>query len=195
VEELADAGAPVKVAFERGLHEQRPASSDTVMQQALGRPERIWRRPDGKPVIQGEEGVSAAHANDFTLAVAGAGGAACDLEEVTARAATVWRDLLGEEKFKLAERIALERVESVDAAGTRLWTALECLKKIGQPVQSPLVLESSTDDGWTRLRSGRVTIMTCVTAVRGMKSPLGLAVAFEPVAPSRPSSAVAKMVA
>jgi hypothetical protein len=44
-------------------------------------------------------------------------------------------------------------------------------------VKSPFVLEENTADGWIVLRSGRVTIMTCVTAVRGMKSPLGMAVA------------------
>jgi enediyne polyketide synthase len=192
LEELADAGTPVKVALERGLREKRPARSDAVIQQALGRPARIWRRPDGKPVFDGEEGISAAHALDFTFAVASAGGTACDLEEVAARTDAVWCDLLGKEKFKLAERIALERAESVDAAATRLWTALECLKKIGQPAMSPLVLESSTDDGWARLRSGLVTIMTCVTAVRGMKSPLGMAVAFEPVAENQPPSISAK---
>jgi len=194
LEELADAGAPVKVALECGLREERPASSDRVMQQALGRAARIWRRPDGKPVFNGAEGISAAHALDFTFAVASAGGTACDLEEVAARTGAVWCDLLGAEKFKLAERMALERVESVDAASTRLWTAMECLKKIGQPALSPLVLEASTDDGWTRLRSGLVTIMTCVTAVRGMKSPLGMAVAFDSVAESQPASAVAKTV-
>ena len=80
LEELADTGAPVRVALERGLCEERPASSDTVIQQALGKAARIWRRPDGKPVFLGEEDISVAHASDFTLAVACADGAACDLE-------------------------------------------------------------------------------------------------------------------
>ena len=182
LEQLAGAGAPVKVALERGLREERPARTDAVIQHALGKAARVWRRPDGKPVCSGEETISAAHALDFTFAVARAGGAACDLEEVVARTDAVWRDLLGEEKFRLAGRMARERAESVDVASTRLWTAMECLKKIGQPVSSPLVLDTSTDDGWTQLRVGAVTILTCVTTVRGMKSPLGMAVAFEPAA-------------
>ncbi len=173
---------PVKIAIERGLGEERPARTDTVIQHALGEAARIWRRPDGKPVVSWEEAVSAAHMQDFTFAAAGAGGTACDLETVTTRTDAVWRDLLGEEKFKLAERIARERIESLDAASTRVWTAAECLKKIGQPVNSTLVLESSTDDGWARLRAGAVTILTCVADVRGADSPLGLAVAFEPAA-------------
>ena len=149
-----------------------------------GKAARVWRRPDGKPVCEGEESISAAHTLDITFAVARAAGTACDLEAVTARTAAVWRDLLGGEKFKLAERMARERGEGVDAAATRLWTAWECLKKIGQSAESPLMLEASTDDGWMELRSGRIKIMTCVTQMRGMELPLGVAVAFEAPAPA-----------
>ncbi len=195
LEELADMGAPVKVALGRSLREERPAGSDRMMQQALGKTARLRRRPDGKPVLPGGEGISAAHTLDFTLAVASIGGAACDLEEVAQRTDAVWCDLLGEEKFKLAERIAHERVESVDTAATRLWMALECMKKIGQPANSPLVLESNTADGWTLLRSGAIVISTCVAAVRGMASPLGLAVALQSRLENQPARAAAKNVA
>jgi len=195
LEELADAGAPVRIALERGLHEERPVRSDAVIQQALGKTARIWRRPDGKPVFLGEEDISSAHANAFTLAVAGVGGAVCDLEEVAARTNSVWRDLLGEENFKLAERIARERVESVDAASTRLWMAMECMKKIGQPVTSPLVLESTTDDGWALLRSGSITISTCVAMVRASRLPLAMAVALKSRVEKQQAPAAAKTVA
>ena len=195
LEELADASAPVKVALERGLREERPARSDAVIQQALGKTARIWRRPDGKPVFPGEEDISAAHASDFTLAVAGAGGAACDLEEVAARTDAVWRDLLGEDKLELAERIARERRESADTAATRVWMAMECLKKIGQSLKAPLVLESNTTDGWTLLRSGTIMISTYVAAVRGMRSPLGIAVALKSRVETRQTPAAAKTAA
>jgi enediyne polyketide synthase len=195
LEELADAGAPVNVALERGWPGERAAGSDQAMQQALGQTARIHRRPDGKPVFSGGEGISAAHALDFTLAVASAGGTACDLEEVAPRTAAVWRDLLGGEKFKLAERMARERMESVDTAATRLWTAMECMKKIGRPANSPLVLESSTADGWTLLRSGAIVISTCVAAVRGIKAPLGMAVALRPRVENQPAPAAAKTIA
>jgi enediyne polyketide synthase len=186
LEELAGTTAPVRVALERGLCEECPVSSDTVIQQALGKTARIWRRPDGKPVFPGEENISAAHANGFTLAVACADGAACDLEGVVARPDAVWRNLLGGEKFKLAERIAREQAESVDAAATRLWAAMECMKKIGQPVKSPLVLESNTEDGWTLLRSGSIAISTCAVMVREGRMPLVIAVALKPRAESQP---------
>jgi len=194
LEEIADV-APVRVALECGLREERPASSDAVIQQALGKAARIWRRPDRKPVFFGEEGISAAHANDFTLAVAGASGVACDIEEVAARTEDVWRDLLGEEKLRLADRMARERAESLDAAATRLWTALECLKKIGQPVSAPLVLESSTDDGWTLLRSGALTICTCAVMVRGNSAPLVMAFALKSRSERHSTAANSQIVA
>jgi enediyne polyketide synthase len=192
LEELGEAGGAVNVALERGWREERPPNSEAVIQQALGETARVWRRPDGKPVLLGGGDVSTAHAGGFTLAVAYGGGAACDLEEVEARTDAVWRDLVGEQKFRLAERIAHEQGESVDTAATRIWTALECLKKIGQPVKSPFVLESTTADGWTVLRSGWITIMTCVTAVRGAKALLGMAVAMRSAAEIRPAEAVPK---
>jgi enediyne polyketide synthase len=195
LEELADAGAPVKVAFERGGRGERAAGGDRAMQQALGTTARIRRRPDGKPVWPGEEGLSASHALDFTLAVARAGGAACDLEEAAARTDAVWRDLLGGEKFKLAQRIAHQGAESVDTAATRLWTAMECMKKIGQPVTAPLVLESTTADGWTLLRSGAIVIATYVAAVRGLKSPLAVAVALTSHAQHQPARTAAQTAA
>jgi enediyne polyketide synthase len=195
LEELADAGAPVKVALERGLREERPTGSDAVIQQALGKAARIWRRPDGKPVCDGGETISAAHALDFTLAVASAGGAACDLEEVAARTDAVWRDLLGGEKFQLAARMTREHAENLDAAATRLWTAVECLKKIGQPATAPLVLESRTDDGWTLLRSGAISIFTCVAMVAGNQLPLAVAVALEARGEIQPARAHVSAVA
>jgi len=194
LEEIADV-APVRVALEYGLREERPASSDAVIQQALGKAARIWRRPDRKPVLLDEEGISAAHANDFTLAVAGASGVACDIETVAARTEDVWRDLLGEEKLKLADQIARERAESLDAAATRLWTAFECLKKIGQPLSAPLVLESGTDDGWILLRSGALTICTCAVTVRGNSAPMVIAVALKSRMESRATADRSEIVA
>jgi enediyne polyketide synthase len=85
--------------------------------------------------------------------------------------------LLGEERFKIAARIAREQSEPADWAATRLWSAAECLKKAGQPAQTPLVVDSATADGWVLLRSGALTIATAVTPVRGIASPLVVAVA------------------
>src|SRR5262249_35432545 len=100
----------------------RAETTNATIRQALGRPAAISRRADGKPLLAEYESVSAAHARDLTLAVAAESGVACDLELITIRPADVWRDLLGEEKFKLAERIAREQSETTEAAATRVWS-------------------------------------------------------------------------
>ena len=171
--------SPVKVVLDHGGGAARPARSDAAMQRARGDAQHIWRRPDGRPVTTDATGISAAHARDLTLAVAGGGGVGCDLEEVTAKSAAVWTDLLGREDWQLAGRIAAENSESVDTAATRLWSARECLKKVGWPAQSPLVLESTSADGWVTLRSGAVTVSTGVVAVRSGNSALAISVALE----------------
>jgi enediyne polyketide synthase len=182
LEELGN-GARVGVAFERGSGRSRTPrarrigrKSDLVMQRALGAPDPIWWRPDGKPVVADQRTVSAAHTDEFTLGVAGEGRLACDLEPVVARTDAAWRDLLGPERFKLASRISSG--QDLDGAATRLWNAIECLKKAGLPADAPLVLDSTTPDGWVLLRSGSLTIASCLASVRGTKAPLAVAVAF-----------------
>ncbi len=180
LEELV-AHSAVSVALERDRKEARAANSDAAIQQALGKAERIWRRADGKPVTVEGEGVSASHAQGYTLAVAGSGGVACDLETVATRTDSAWRDLLGAERFTLAERIARDQSEGADFAATRLWAVVECMKKVGLTSQSPLVLESATADGWVLFRSGALLIATCITSVRGVTSPLAVAVGVRSV--------------
>lgn len=175
LEELAPR-SPVRVTLEQGGRTQR--SSDAI-QHALGQAARVWHRPDGKPVTLETVEVSAAHAGNLTLAVAGSGRLGCDLEEVAARPVEVWRDLLGDREFQLAQRLATERAESLDTAATRLWSARECLKKAGVRAEAPLVLDAVGTDGWVTLRSGALAIATCATAVRGAEKPLVVGVAFE----------------
>ncbi len=188
LEELLD-GVTIGVALE--CH----ADSDALMQQALGRTEKIRRRPDGKPVILGDESVSAAHAGNLTLAVAGETGATCDLEAVVSRSDAAWRELLGEERFELARQLSREKSEGMATAATRLWTATECLKKAGLPVCAPLMLESSTADGWVMFRSGALAIATCAVMAASVKSPLVAAVAIRAASMSRQHSTQAEAVA
>src|SRR5439155_18628709 len=123
LEELAP-HSPVRVALDlngarsgpaRDFLEARSAASKSALHEARGHAGQIWRRPDGKPVAADNGFFSAAHAQDLTLAVAGAQGVACDLELVTPRPASVWRELLGDERLRLAERVSGEQSENLDA--------------------------------------------------------------------------------
>ena len=112
----------------------RQERSNLAIQRALGQPLPIQRRPDGKPEVAGKLCVSAAHAMDLTLAVAGPGPVGCDVEPVVSRSQQVWQDLLGMERYKLAQVLAAGRNEELATAATRVWAASECLRKAGAPV-------------------------------------------------------------
>jgi len=156
----------------------RRVASDWAIQQALGAPLPVRRRPDGRPEVAGhqEVEVSAAHAGELTLAVAGPGPIACDLEPVVAKPASVWQDLLGPERFALAEIIAKEAGEDVDIAATRVWAAGECLKKAGALDNAPLRFVASLEDGWVPLSVRSLIVSTLVAPAHGVEGRLVLAV-------------------
>jgi enediyne polyketide synthase len=178
LEELLPAGA-LTVAIERDPDGDRRARSNRTIQRALGEAVAVQRRPDGKPEASNGRVVSAAHAADLTLAVAGAneeGPIGCDVEPVTARPAELWGDLLGAERFKLADAIAQAADEDQDRAATRVWAASECLTKAGAAVNAPLTLAATKTDGWVLISAGALTVATLVTQVQTSPEPLALAV-------------------
>ncbi|MEV0899201.1 type I polyketide synthase [Actinoplanes sp. NPDC049802] len=143
----------------------------------LGRPAGLRHRADGRPEID-EGSFSAAHGAGLTLAVAGSGMLGCDLEPVVTRPAEDWRQLLGRH-HPLAERITAAGAESPDVAATRVWAAVECLRKAGHSADAPIVLGTSDRPGWVVLTSGRARIGVVVTTVRGDEPPVVFAVLAE----------------
>lgn len=152
----------VAVAFLKGI-------TDTAIQQLLGDHVHILRRADGKPEVNDPLKISAAHAGELTLAVAGPGPIGCDLEVVTSRP---WRDLLAQDRFTLAQQIS----EEFDIAATRVWSALECLKKSGVTTDAPLALNSAITDGWVLFASGTRTIATYLAQMREERLVAGILV-------------------
>jgi enediyne polyketide synthase len=175
------AGASLRAALTCGEPGAgRRDQSDQAIRLALGQPLPVWRRPDGKPETPGERSVSASHAGELTLAVAGGGPLSCDIEPVTARSAQVWQDLLGPERFALAQLLAAEAGTDLDQAATRVWAAAECLTKAGALPQSPLIYSRTAPDGWAVLEAGPLRIATLVLRTRGAAGPVALAVLAEP---------------
>ncbi len=175
-------GSRVQVALEQ--------AGDGAALRQLRQLRQLRHRPDGKPEAADGSRISRSRAGGLVLAVAGNGRLGCDLERVTGRAAEVWLGLLGPERFRLAELIARERSEGLDAAATRVWVAMESLIKAGVPAEAPLVLESAGkgpdghdghDEGWLLLRSGELRVGTFLAAVRELDGPAALAVLVESV--------------
>ena len=194
LEELVP-GSSMAVAVESRVSLERSAGSQAALRHALGQVERIFRRPDGKRVTSKQQGLSAAHARHLTLAVAGSGIVACDVEEVAARADAIWDGLLGTERLKMAGRISRERPEDLNAAATRLWNVSECIKKAGLSPEAPLVLDSITNDGWVLFRSGALTIATCVVSLPGTDTPLAVGLALNQVENGAQASPAVQTVA
>jgi enediyne polyketide synthase len=135
-----------------------------------------WRA-DGKPEVAGPMAVSAAHSNGLTLAVAAAGEVGCDLEPICQRAEEVWRDLLGPERWLLAQLIARQAQEDIHTAATRVWTAMESLAKAGVSQNGPLVLLSPPLDGKGGISLGAPGVTVATSVLRLQNDPLPYAVA------------------
>ncbi|MDP9353203.1 MAG: polyketide synthase dehydratase domain-containing protein, partial [Chloroflexota bacterium] len=170
---LRELGSAVSVVVAMG-HEDRRVRSDRAMREATGGGHTLRRRPDGRPVGDGELCVSAAHAGNLTLAVAAPGAAACDVE--VAAPTRAWQDLLGPERLALARLTARETGEDLEVAATRVWAAGECLVKAGRTAATPLVLESAAQDGWVLLGAGDLTLATWAATTHDFEHPLVVAV-------------------
>ena len=171
-------GADVSIAFvQERVSDQRSnrrERSTRAIESALGDC-GIIRRANGKPESRDGRDVSASHCEDLTMAIAGISPVGCDLELVVTRPPGIWCDMLGVERFKLAEVICRETQESLDVAATRVWTSAECLKKAGAGTTAPLVFTGAEPDGWILLASGELRIASCVITRDGDKEDLAIA--------------------
>jgi enediyne polyketide synthase len=171
--------ARISIAFERdGDPEHLSARRDRstrALESALGATGCITRRADGKPEACDGREVSASHGGDLTMAVAAHSPVGCDLETVTTRPPEIWSDMLGVERFKLAEIISRETQETLDVAATRVWTSVECLKKAGAGMTAPLVFTGTSQNGWLLLASGDLKIASGVVQRDGEKEDLAIA--------------------
>ena len=167
----------------QGCREQR--ATDAMLCDLLGPNFVLQRRSDGRP--EAKDGVSASHAGNLAFAVAANGPVGCDIEPVVERGATTWRDLLGSERFELAGLIAKEREEDFSAAATRVWGALEALKKAGSAIdQAPLSLER-VDAGWVLLRSGQMVAATWVGSLDNKRVAIATATVVVQGRPAAPA--------
>ncbi|WP_326695985.1 type I polyketide synthase [Streptomyces sp. NBC_01754] len=152
----------------------RRAATARAVQRALGRSTTVRYRPDGRPELDDGTHVSAAHGPGVTLGVTATTAVACDIEAVTLRGTAQWEGLLAQHA-ELAALIAKETGETPDTAATRVWCAVECLKKAGLMAGAPLTLAPQTRPGWAVLHTGGPRIATFVTTLRGVADPVALA--------------------
>ncbi|MFD7659220.1 polyketide synthase dehydratase domain-containing protein, partial [Actinosynnema sp. NPDC059797] len=158
-----------------GVEAERRAQTALALSRALDRPVEVRYRPDGRPEVDGAS-VSASHGAGLTFAAVAAGGAlAVDVETAVPRGADDWAGLLGRDLLAVRDLLAGEAGESADVAGTRVWGALECLRKTGSTTQA-LTVDRVHPDGWAVLSTGDARVATWVTAVDGRTEPVVFAV-------------------
>jgi enediyne polyketide synthase len=178
--------SPVRCAIEpdpavtsRNVAPRRKQTSAAVSRM-LARPVTVLHRGDGKPELPGEGmSVSASHGAGVTLAVGGTGRVGCDVEVVRERTADDWQALLGAGMSELAELVQRERGEELPVAATRVWSAVESLRKAGRVLPGPVVLAGVGGDGWVLLESGHSKIATFCTRLRDEPNPVIFAILTE----------------
>ncbi|GID33052.1 type I polyketide synthase [Paractinoplanes brasiliensis] len=170
------AGMRVEVAVEQSGEPAadylawRRARTSRVIARALGRPSVITYRPDGRPETPGAS-ISAGHGAGVTIGVAGDGPVGCDVEVVERREPDTWAGLLGRHAG-LADIVVTMLGEEAGTASTRVWTAIESLRKAGQSDRTPLVLLPDARPGWVTFSSGELRVATFATTVRGVEKPV-----------------------
>jgi enediyne polyketide synthase len=145
-------------------------ASQRAVSVASGAPVRLRRRPDGKPCLEGAE-VSSSHALGYTLGVVAQRPAACDMEAVESRDPEIWRDLLGEARFELAQQLSAQMEEGLDQSATRLWGAGECLKKLGSQRETPVTLRTVNGSTLAEFEAGSASILSFVVQLSGAQLP------------------------
>ncbi|MER7760776.1 type I polyketide synthase [Streptomyces sp. NPDC097619] len=153
-----------------GSTASRRARTAAAVQRALGDTAEIRYRPDGRPETDGDRHVSAAHGLGVTVGVVADRTVATDVEAVNVRSEKDWAGLLGE-YAALAALVATETGEAPDTAATRVWSAVECLKKAGVLAGAPLTLAPGNRPNWVVFTAGELRIATFVTALRGTLDP------------------------
>ncbi|HWU06615.1 MAG TPA: type I polyketide synthase [Streptomyces sp.] len=149
---------------------ERRAATARAVQRALGESTEVRYRPDGRPELVDGRRLSAAHGLGLTLGVSATRTVACDIEAVGERGPAEWAGLLGEHS-ELAALVAKETGETPDTAATRVWGAVECLRKAGLMAGTPLTLAPRTGDNWVVLHAGGLRIASFVTTLRDAPEP------------------------
>ncbi|MER7015274.1 type I polyketide synthase [Saccharopolyspora sp. NPDC000359] len=153
---------------------ERRAQTALAASRSLGSPVSVRYRPDGSPEVDGAV-LSASHGAGISLVVTGSGRLSCDVEPVVPRSEEDWAGLLGAGLRRARDLVVTESGADVDVASTRMWCALECLRKAGVTDRT-LAVHRVQDDGWVVLSAGNLRIATWVTTLNGVGTPVVFAV-------------------
>ncbi|MEV5764625.1 type I polyketide synthase [Micromonospora sp. NPDC052213] len=169
---MAVAVVPDEESAGGDLRALRRSRSARALAHAAGRVIPVRYRSDGRPEIDGGQDVSFAHGAGVTVCALAPSVVACDVEPVAFRSPVEWRGLLGAHAELLPLLTDPETGEDRDVAATRVWVAMECLQKAGEPPVAALTVLPVEQPGWVVLSAGRFTVATFVTTLRDRPEPV-----------------------
>ena len=134
-------------------HAREQPAVERSIRAALGLPpETPWsfeviRESSGAPKLLGTSGIglSISHDDRSCLCVAGPGAQGCDLEPIRPRSREDWNALLGDARMPLLDAL-LQAGDPLDRAGTRIWSAVEAIRKATRAVEFSLQIDSQPAD-------------------------------------------------
>ncbi len=154
------------------LRTRRRARSARALARATGRVTPIRYRGDGRPETDAGQELSFAHGAGMTVCTTAPATTACDVEPVAPRTPVEWRGLLGAHAELLPLLTAAEAGGELDLAATRVWTAMECLQKAGEPPGGTLTVLPTEQAGWVVFAAGPISVATFATTLRGRPEPV-----------------------
>lgn len=160
--------------------EERRQRTAQAVSWALGCTTEVHHRPDGRPELADGRRTSSSHAAGVTFAVVADEAVTCDVEVAAERTADEWAGLLGPDGLALARLVAEGRGERLSPAATRVWGAVESLRKAGHAVAAlSLDGDAGLPPGWVSFRGGAHRVTTFVTTLVGVADPVSFSVLTE----------------
>lgn len=134
-------------------------------QRSRGAGFELTYRADGRPETSDGSYLSSSHDESLTITAMGTTALAVDVERIRHQSLDDWKNLLGDQAFATAQQVSAETHDDPDTAATRVWGALECLRKVGY-LDPAVHLGSVQDDGWVRFTVGGSRIATWAGHIR-----------------------------
>ena len=158
---------------------------------------RIGWLKSGKPVVlegAGSEGIdiSVSHDDELLLSVSGLGPQGCDVHPVKARSREDWIALLGNARSALLDDLVAGG-DSLDVAGTRIWSAVEAARKATGAREIELSVDRRLDGGVlldVRTAKSEVSVVTFPAKLTLGPEKMLAVVAPDPTAATLPHQAL-----
>jgi enediyne polyketide synthase len=163
--------------------------SDNLLKRLNNGSVRVLRRTDNKPEVYLEVDappvfVSASNTEALSIAVQSCFPIGCDVEVVVDRDATLWKAMLGNERFLFCQHMASTCPSRLHELATRLWCIREALVKSGLDQLGAIRMSKEFPDGWIEFECGESIVISWSTELRNSRVALAIAVAANDGKPS-----------